>query len=77
MKAGDLVKDKKTGSVGIIANAWIDENDKTSVIVEFLEKKDIAVYWSPGMFHDTPGDDQNHDGNLYHTDILELLDDDD
>ena len=39
MKAGDLVKDKKTGSVGIIANAWIDENDKTSVIVEFLEKK--------------------------------------
>jgi len=77
MKAGDLVKDKKTGSIGIIAGAWIDENDKTSVIVEFLEKKDVAVYWSPGKFRDTSGDDRDYGDNLYHTDILELLDDDD
>lgn len=77
MKAGDLVRDKNTGSIGIIANAWIDENDATSMIVEFLEKKDVAVYWSPGLFQFGALKGSHAYSTIYHTDALELVDDND
>lgn len=46
MRIGDLVRDKKSGLTGIITEAWIDENDSTAVIVEFLEAAYQEVYWS-------------------------------
>lgn len=46
MRIGDLVRDKKSGLTGIITEAWIDENDSTSVIVEFLGAEHQEVYWS-------------------------------
>lgn len=46
MRIGDLVRDKKSGLTGIITEAWIDENDSTAVIVEFLEAAHQEVYWS-------------------------------
>jgi hypothetical protein len=46
MRIGNLVRDKDTGLTGIITEAWIDENDGTAVVVEFLEAAHQEVYWS-------------------------------
>ena len=71
MRVGELVKDKRTKHVGIITSAWIDENDATSVIVEFFEKKEQVVYWSVGMFVGAGT------RAMYNTNDLEIVEDDD
>jgi|TARA_B110000467_G_C18228223_1_gene427110 hypothetical protein len=56
MRIGNIVKEKGTGSVGLITEAWIDEADGTAVIVEFLGGSQGSyqeVYWSSGRYNKT------------------------
>ncbi len=46
MQVGNLVRFKKTGELGLITLAWLDENDEISVMVEFPNT--AHIFWSHG-----------------------------
>lgn len=53
MRIGNIVRDKVSSAVGLVTEAWIDEADGISVIVEYFDGNYQSVYWSSSKIRST------------------------